>query len=366
MAVVSLRKWSNADFHQRLERMGIRSVELPLGVVSKSLRLKYVIWTLNCLIRQPITWWRYTLLERHFSPDVVVLTSLRQAILLWPLVDRRHTLLYLHSAFQRTAWTRRLCRWLDRRMTGYIAVSDYIAGNAISVGLPPKKTAVVKNGPLDETGQRATKPPADEPRKPQAIGIVGQIGAWKGHEDLVQAAELLMREGGDFRVRIFGSGDSGYTEQLKSEIRRRGLNERFEWMGFVRDVKSLYRAIDICVVPSRSEEPFGLVAVEAGAAGLPVVATQCGGLPEIVVDGKSGFLVPPRSPKALAHRLGQLLTDAALCRRMGEHACARVWSLFTRAQMATAFEQACQQLIKCAEPHLSAVRISNGPMQPSP
>ena len=361
MAVVSLRKWSDGDFHQRLEAMGVPYVELPLGVVSKALRFQSMVWTLNCLIRQPITWWRYTRLTRRFSPDAIILTSPRHGILLWPLLDPRRTLLYVHSIFEETAWARRVCRWLDRRLAGYVAVSDFIGRNVAATGVSPEKIAVVKNGLLDDRACRVKDPQAARLAQPVCIGIVGQIGPWKGHDDLVEAAALLLGSGVDLRVRVFGTGEAGYVEQLKSEIARRGMSDRFEWMGFERDPAKIYRAFDICAMPSRFEEPFGLVAVEAGAAGLPVVATRQGGLPEIVVDGESGFLVAPECPTELAERLGRLLSDPELRRSMGERGRERVWSRFTRGEMADAFEQVCRRLDDGAQPSLNGGAVVAGP-----
>jgi glycosyltransferase involved in cell wall biosynthesis len=92
---------------------------------------------------------------------------------------------------------------------------------------------------------------------------------------------------------------------------------------------ALCRDADICVIPSLWDEPFGIVALEAMAAGKPVVASKCGGLQDIVIDGKTGFLVPPGDVDALAERLNRLLDSASLRAALGAAGRRRVAAQYT-------------------------------------
>ena len=98
-----------------------------------------------------------------------------------------------------------------------------------------------------------------------------------------------------------------------------GMGDRFTWTGLVQNpvAEGLYAAADVVCQVSRWEEAFGWVIAEAMAAGRPLVATRVGGIPELVADGESGFLVAPRAPTEIAARLIELLEDSALRARLG-------------------------------------------------
>ena len=91
-------------------------------------------------------------------------------------------------------------------------------------------------------------------------------------------------------------------------------------------------------MPSRFDEPFGLVALEAANHGLPVVAARRGGLPEIVVDGETGFLIDPENPADLAEKLGELASNRERASKMGENGQRRVLREFSEARMVAAYE----------------------------
>ena len=98
-----------------------------------------------------------------------------------------------------------------------------------------------------------------------------------------------------------------------------GLAGRVHFLGQRDDIPDLLAALDIFVLPSHSEG-VSLALLEAMAAGLPVIATAVGGLPEVVTDGVNGLLIPPQDPEALAQALARLLDDPALAKKLGENA----------------------------------------------
>jgi glycosyltransferase involved in cell wall biosynthesis len=113
-----------------------------------------------------------------------------------------------------------------------------------------------------------------------------------------------------------------------------GLQEDVEFLGFVSDMASFMARIEIFVLPSLFEG-LGVAVLEAMAAGKPVVACRVGGLPELVVDTVTGFLVPPRDPSALGGAIAQLVENRALARQMGRHGRERLRANFTLEQMAS-------------------------------
>lgn len=164
------------------------------------------------------------------------------------------------------------------------------------------------------------------------IGLVGRINAWKGQLLLVEAAEHLLHRGcGAFCVVFVGSpppGQPQWLEQLRTRMAASPLARRLHQLGFQPRMQDVYGAMDIVCVPSLEPEPFGLVAAEAMAAGLPVVAADSGGLPEIVVHGQTGLLHRPGDAAALAGALAVLLDDASMRLRLGQAGRQRYEALF--------------------------------------
>jgi glycosyltransferase involved in cell wall biosynthesis len=148
-----------------------------------------------------------------------------------------------------------------------------------------------------------------------AIGTVARFEPVKGLTSLLEAAGALRLRHPELRIELAGSGTC--EPRLRSVAARLGLAESVSFLGWREDVASVHRRWQIFVQPSM-HEGFGLAALEAMASGLPVVASATGGLPELVEDGDTGFLVPVGDVDTLADRLGRLLEDEALRLRMGE------------------------------------------------
>lgn len=154
------------------------------------------------------------------------------------------------------------------------------------------------------------------------VMLVGRINRWKGQEILLRAFELLaMRGERRAKAVIVGSPPAGQEhllESLMQQLRASTARDRVRVEGYCQNVWDLWRAADIAVVPSTQPEPFGRVAIEAMAVGLPVVAANHGGLAEIVVDGQTGILVPPGDAESLATAIRTLTDESGLRIRLGE------------------------------------------------
>jgi len=131
---------------------------------------------------------------------------------------------------------------------------------------------------------------------------------------------------------------------IASRIRELSLSKRVQLLGFVRDIPSFLRNLDIVVLPS-SSEAFPNAVQEAMAASLPVVATDTGGTRELVIDGETGFLVSPNDSSALADCIGRLCSDREMCLKMGEAGRRRVAEQFTADRMARRFEDLYLELL---------------------
>lgn len=139
------------------------------------------------------------------------------------------------------------------------------------------------------------------------IAMVGEVVEKKGHRYLFRALPEILRQIPDARVVLIGRfhRDDSCTRRLRKIQMRNQLFRRVHWLGRRENIHEYLKAMDVCVVPSL-QESLGLVAVEAQAAGIPVVAARTGGLPEIVQHERTGLLVPPRDPAALAEAVIRL------------------------------------------------------------
>jgi glycosyltransferase involved in cell wall biosynthesis len=155
------------------------------------------------------------------------------------------------------------------------------------------------------------------------IGFIGRLDPIKRIPDLLQALALLPPQ---IRLDIFGEGRE--RPQIEAEIARLHLNDRVKLHGVIARPQEALAKIDLLVLPSDAEG-FGLVLIEAMAANIPVVATNVAGIRDVIIDGQTGLLVRPRSPRQLAAAISRLIDDSALRAKLVQSAAADVRRRFT-------------------------------------
>jgi glycosyltransferase involved in cell wall biosynthesis len=150
------------------------------------------------------------------------------------------------------------------------------------------------------------------------IGVLGRIGPEKGQLEFVQAARLL---GSNYQFVICGTPLFSYPVAVSyyELVRECASGLPVEFLGWRDDVGAVLAGLDLLVVPSAAGEATTRVILEAYAAGVPVVASSSGGIPEIVSDGETGYLVPPGDPARLAARIRDAFVDPAALRRVAEN-----------------------------------------------
>lgn len=165
---------------------------------------------------------------------------------------------------------------------------------------------------------KAFKPKKRRPRKKVVIGAVSRLSVEKGVEHLVEAFALLRHRYGA-RVELQIAGDGPEEASLRALSKKLGVEDGIDFRGWVEHdaLPEFLQGLDIFALPS-TYEGFGVAAVEASAMALPVVATNVHGIPDVVMDGQTGLLVPPKDPEAMAAALGKLVEDVDMRHTLGE------------------------------------------------
>jgi glycosyltransferase involved in cell wall biosynthesis len=233
--------------------------------------------------------------------------------------------------------------WLSRLDDRVIVLSDHVGRYVTSVGrVPVEKIRRVYYGidlnrpiALAQSAVRSIRRELDVPPEGPFLLCVGRLDPQKGYPTLLDAMALVLQREPDARLVVVGGAQQAspeYVAQLRTRTAAPDLIGRVIFAGERTDVPRLMAACDVFVMASEWEG-FGLVFVEAMAAGKPVVATHVSGIPEVVLDGETGVLVPPRDPHALAVALLRLIDDPAERHRLGTNGYHRVHEHFTADRM---------------------------------
>jgi len=282
--------------------------------------------------------WRLSRLIKQLKPDIVhahdphgiamagLALSMSTQLAKPPLIASRRVDFHLRSSA--------MSRWKYRQVDCFICASEAIRRMLVADGVPDARTVTVHEG--IDLGRVEAAPPAklhEELWLPHQAPVVGNVAALvphKGQRHLIEAAALVVRHVPDARFVIAGEGE--LRPALERQIREHHLEKHVMLAGFRPDVLSLHKAFDIFVMSSITEG-LGTSLLDAMASGKPVVATTTGGIPEVVVDGVTGSLVPPRDHEAMAAALVKLLKDPALRERLGKAGLARARQKFSADRM---------------------------------
>jgi glycosyltransferase involved in cell wall biosynthesis len=245
-----------------------------------------------------------------------------------PLLFTAHNLLVSPSSLERLA-----VRYIAARARLVLAVSSAVRASLQAAGVNGTKVAVVPNGislaPFDYYQiHRPNRVPFGVPEDAPLVAGVGRLSPEKGFDTLLDAMMLVREKMPTVHLLLAGAG----TEEKGLRLHRFIRSGQGVMPGFVEDTASVLAAADVVAIPSR-QEGQGIVALEAMAARKPVVATRVGGLPETVVEGETGLLVPPNEAPALADALAELLADSERRTAMGEAGRRRVEAEYTAERM---------------------------------
>ena len=240
-------------------------------------------------------------------------------------------------------------RLLDRllfRLASAVLVNSNAVGSRFAWA-PPGKVRRIYNG-VDLTRFSPRQPSADLraalglPDGAPVVASIGRFVPYKGYGYLLEAARLVQegREG----VHWVLVGDGELRGALERQCRTLGLESQVHFTGWREDVPDILAVCDVFVLPSVAEH-FGRVIIEAMAMGKAVVATDAGGVPEIVIPGETGLLVPSANTTAMAQAVTALLEDPARCAQLGAAGRRRVEAEFSLARHVAAVEALYAELL---------------------
>jgi len=316
------------EIAEALRRMGIPVAVLPLAplrpwtapAVLRSLR------ALGALLKQ----WRPSLIHAHGS---------RGALYAGITARWLHIPVIWHVRItDRDPFLDRILLALSARV---IAISKAVRAR-FDGSHHAGKVRVVYNG-VDPEGWVPTERLAYSLAGPVVL-LVGRLSPGKGQTTLVRAAPAVLDQVSGARFVLLGADSDGEADRLRRLAGELAVSPAVEILGWKEDPRSVFQEADVVTLPSRSEG-FGRVLVEAAYLAKPVVASRVGGISEVVVDGETGFLVPPDDPPALAEALIRLLTDPNLRARLGKAARERALTRFTARQHVEGVEAVYAEIV---------------------
>lgn len=325
-------------------RLAVETTSFPLPAIRKGKSIPFLPWAvlrLKRLLRA-----RQISLVHVNDADDAAITALACRLAGIPCI------VHMRSEMAPRKFRKLRLQWADL----LIAVSEGVRRKAIQGGMPKEKVVTVYSGidpAMAQAGVDGQSIRREYGISPQAlvIGSVANIAPVKGYETLIGAMAKVQQEVDGLACLIVGADDHGLKEELKRMGQSLGLGPRLHFAGFQKEVRPYLDAMDLFVLAS-VEEGFGIVLLEAMARGKPVIATAVSGPCEIVEDGRTGLLVPPRDPDGLAKALVELLKDPERRVRMGRDGQERVKTVFSLDSQMGTLATLYGQLLRDRQPSL--------------
>lgn len=241
-------------------------------------------------------------------------------------------------------------KYRARAVTRIIAVSRAVSDVLADYGVRPDRLTVIHDGVDPGRFGREGRDPAilEHLGLPAGARVVCKVanayGESKGHDTFLAAARRISSEMPDVRFLLVGKGTD--SEKMRDAVGRHGLDALVTLAGYRPDVPDILAAVDLLVNCPKAREGLSVVVLESMATGLPVVATDIGGIPEIVRDGETGLLVPPDDPEALARAVGTMLRDPPLAARLSEAGARLVREEFSVDRMVESTEKLYRSILE--------------------
>jgi len=261
-----------------------------------------------------------------------------------PMVATVHGRIYFWEKTRRRASYRLVSRYAQM-----VAVSEDLKHFLIDqVGIRENRVQVIYNGVdksagFDRNDVAQYKKDLGIPHDDMVVGVIGNLYPVKGHTYLLQAIPQILRTCPQTSFLFIGRGELEIP--LKTQVKELGVEEKVRFLGLRHDIPMLLSVMDIFAMPSLSEG-LSIALLEAMAAGKPVVVTEVGGNPELVVHEATGLIVPPKNPRALGEALTLMLTDRSKMIHYGAGGKKRVAERFSLRAMIEQYERLYKPLLE--------------------
>lgn len=343
-----ISQWEDGSVSRLLKREGFEFEFAPLGYLG----FGKPHWTLVTLLHLPELY--YKLIKTYLTRRIrtILLLSVHPfinaffALLFLKIFCRAKLVFYFGDIPKKTGFHCFVAQLMNGLGSGFVVNSLAVKQGLAALGIQAKTVQVVYNGVDLEVYERAAKRELRKefgwPEDSLLIGFSGQINEKKGIEDFIEAAQLVIHGEPYTRFLIFGREvwlGIDLLGRLEEKIREQGLQQKIIFAGWQDNMESVYKALDIVVIPSRHEDPAPNVSLEAMASAIPIVATRVGGTPELVQNGITGLLIERQNVQALAARILELVRDSSLRKKMGEAGKRRASEMFDIRKNASLVEK---------------------------
>jgi glycosyltransferase involved in cell wall biosynthesis len=235
----------------------------------------------------------------------------------------------------------------------FLSDSVVVVSNAVretfSGIIQPEKLVTVHNGIEAERFAKMSESSIRQelalPSDTHLAVSIGTVIKEKGYDTLIEAASFVKKKQGNVKFIIVGSGLTEPVRELKKKIVSLNLKDHVYYLGYREDIPGILRDSDFLIISSITEA-FPLVALEAMALGKPIIATNCGGIPELVSDAETGFLVPINAPESLSEKILYMIKDRKRMKEIGNRALARFDEHYRAETYTLHFENLYKELLR--------------------
>jgi glycosyltransferase involved in cell wall biosynthesis len=272
---------------------------------------------------------------------------------------------HVHSPTARDS-TRALQNWINdwverlalRSADRIITVSKSLRRETLRRGYDRHRVVAIANGVAEQEPNYSLERIESSAWR---LGMVALIRPRKGIEVLLEALKLVAARHTNVSLDVIGSFETKeYEAEVMALTARLGLAPSVRWRGFTRDVQGALRELDALVLPSLFGEGMPMVVLEALAVGLPVIATSVEGTPEVIRDGREGYLAKPRDPSSLAASIERLIANRQVWNEMSHLAWTRHRESFSDRHMAERVASTYQRMLQERQPRPATIELPRG------
>lgn len=342
----------NGELVKKIKLLGIETVLIKIKVLKRTLNPLYLILFIFAAI---ITTIKLTYLIKLRNVKLIHANSFTACLFssIAGIITHTPLVWHMHDLITPRLFNRIFIRSAGLMANRVIATTETMKNNLVMTGVNPEKIVVnccginLRKYNPTSTNRGKIREEFNISEDAPLIGIIGQLTPWKGHREFLKAASIVIRKYPSAKFLIVGESifeERNYKLELQELVNTLALSAKVIFSGFREDVPDIMASLSILVNASCSE-PFGLTIIEAMAIGKPVVATNAGGVREIINDGVDGILVPPKDPEKLAQAILRILDEPMRGKEMGEAGLKSVTERFSLERFTQETQRIYDQLL---------------------